>query len=217
MEHFGFQEIFFGPQTSLLNNPAGLPRRYFLADDWMVTWDGDAYPEIDHVEDFVLNAKLNDIYADADEEFNRQFWAHPQILYHATKETYAADIETQGLIPRNLSRGLSNRWMGAAVFTVEDSELLLDGSYGEVIFAIDCPALKTALPQDALPFVTRDPAIQEQSLRARLAHALGTEPPEIVSASEGIWESTVVFHGPIPPFALRREDTHDLMPRFMAQ
>jgi len=130
-------------------------------------------------------------------EFNQEFWQDPiNPLYHATNEKYLDAIKKRGLLPRNESRGISNRSTGAAVFT-SDSEEGTD-SYGNVIVMINTGSMK----QDGYtPYVSKEEPLEEESYKSTIAWKVGIRDyePSDSYGSEGIYESTIIIHDKVPP------------------
>lgn len=191
----GFEEIWFNPEKK----QEELVRRYFANDTHVVAWDGDEFPDLFEKKEFVIRSRLDDLFPDAEDQFNQKFWERPVTLFHATRYENVKSIDDQGLLPRVNSRGISNRSVGPSIFTVTDTEHLLDGSYGDVIYRIDCQAMKDQIDPAKRPYVSLEPIVQEQHLRNRIAAVLGLDPIEIMSSSEGIFEETIILYEAIPP------------------
>lgn len=129
-------------------------------------------------------------------DFNQEFWDFPAPLYHGTSETSWAKIRKTGLEPRSDSRGISNRFVGSAVFTSLDVNVPAD--YGDVIVQIDTTAMKR---DGYTPQVSLEEGIEEAEALRALAHSLGVEyEPEI---EYGIDPETVVIFGPVAAKYLR--------------
>lgn len=115
--------------------------------------------------------------------------------YHGTSEERLSDILANGLEPRNETRGISNRSMGAGVFTSESYEAA--DAYYDAVIQIDVGLMK----QDGYtPETSGESPIDECRQRSAIAHLLELndyycEP----DSSDGLAEDTVVFYGKIPP------------------
>lgn len=137
-------------------------------------------------------------------DFSREFWQSPSTLYHATQTNLVPSILKNGLNATSQSRGMGNRSVGGAVFTVTDVELLSDGSYGNSIFEIDAPQMKR---DGRTPTVEREPSIVEYEAREALAARVSRDIYlERSSDYEGEWADTVIVHGSIAAKYLRLMD-----------
>lgn len=131
-------------------------------------------------------------------DFNQEFWKYPGSLYHATQESNKESILKKGILPKNTTRGMNNKFVGAAVFTVDDWTILEGGSYGSLIFQINCRAMKS---DGYTPHVEREPIVAEHEARSALAHRLDLDQQwdGYDEAGTGEWEQTVIVYGKIPP------------------
>lgn len=121
-------------------------------------------------------------------------------LYHATTEENAEAIAVEGIAGANETRGLSNRGVGAAVFTTSSLDEAEDGMYGDAVFRIDMAAMK----RDGLtPELSLEPAIEEEEWRAALASKLGSYDFSW-DVEQGISPYTIIVHGHIPAKYLQR-------------
>lgn len=128
-----------------------------------------------------------------------KFWENigsSYIVYHATQEQFKDDILKHGLQPKNESRGISNRGTPAAVFASDDPEQV--ASYGTLVFAIDMGKMKA---DGYMPPVNQEEPYAEAMQREAIGSRIGLIDyhPDDELYSEGIWASTVVIFGPIPP------------------
>jgi len=156
----------------------------------------------DDPQEFVNSCRVEEFYPDAEDEFNKEFWSSPPELYHATDEDNLPAIMKEGLNTASKTRGMSNRGVGSALFTSENIEYLLEGSYGDAILNLDMEALKTAGGE--LPFVGREPDVQEGELRGALAHALDLQDYSY-DYEQGMDPQTIIVYGGIPPQFLHIE------------
>lgn len=156
------------------------------------------------------NEWLNDImdhqlgYYVGYQDFNAEFWdgADGLVLYHATDPGNVESIMSEGLNPSSRTRAISNRGMGAAVFTGPSPEAI--SSYGEAVFAIDVGAMKA---DGYMPEVSQEGPLEDAAMRDALAYKVGIEDYRAAEeyGSEGLSEDTVAFFGQIPPKYLRLE------------
>lgn len=144
---------------------------------------------------------LESLFPDADQQFNADFWSGPPPLYHATTEELAETIEREGLEARSATRGISNRGVGAAVFTTTDLDEAVQGYYGEVIFEVDTGAMKKA---GDTPFVSQEPDVEQYELERLLAAQLDYDDYAPSDIESGMSPWTIIVHGSIGPQYLRR-------------
>ena len=149
---------------------------------------------------------LDDAYVSPEEwlpprpSFSEDFWESPSALYHASPcENYHSILEN-GLNARNATRGVSNRGVGSAVFTVLDDSALHDESYGDCCFEIDTHAMKV---DGFIPDVEQEPDVglyeQWSSLLSYLDDGTLREyldPP--VEIEGGMFRETVIVYANIP-------------------
>jgi len=168
----------------------------FVVEEWRGDWS------VQEIYDYIWGADLTDIFPKSDERFNDDFWDYPAPLYHNTTEGNVEDIEAEGLLPMDKTRGISNRSTGSAVFTTSDPDESSMGSYGPVAYEIDTPAMKK---DGYKPFVSQEEPIMEAELQSALASLLGMDDfyPDI---EQGLSHYTVVVFGAIPPKYLTRVD-----------
>lgn len=167
---------------------------------WAMDYDEDSTPY--EASDYVYNASDLDL----EEMFpTPEFWDDPSeggYVYHATPEENAASIEKHGLNPMDETRGISNRWVGAAVFASTNPDAI--SSYGPVVFEIDLEAMRK---DGDTPRVDKEGAHREAEQRAALARKLGIE--DWYSDDAG-WDGTSsedrIIYGHIPAKYLRRMD-----------
>ena len=131
--------------------------------------------------------------------FHEEFWEYPSGLYHATPPENARSILKEGIQARSQTRGISNRGVGAAVFTVLEPTSLEGGSYGEVVFYISTAEMKK---NGFTPEVSREPDVELHEQWSSLIHYLDVEedyldPP--VEVEGGMYPDTVIVHDNIPP------------------
>ncbi len=139
-----------------------------------------------------------DSYVDSS-SFNEEFWEYPGVVYHATPSENVESILASGLSMASKTRGISNRWVSAAVYTTVDLEEAQLGSYGDAIFEIDCGAMKR---DGYTPRVEQEPNIAEAAQLSSLAHLAEIEDYE-PDIEGGMSPHTVVIHGAIPAEYLR--------------
>lgn len=164
----------------------------FIVDDKVVTLDDDDITIEEKNKWLDGQDRLRDKVIDAlEEQFKNDFLEYPSPLYHATPYKSVASIMKNGLKPMAKTRGLSNRGVGAAIFTADDLDYISD-SYGDAIFKIDVPAMK----QDGVEFsVEKEPAVFEGEAMGALAHRLGIDDYYWESGDSGADDpSTVILH-----------------------
>jgi hypothetical protein len=139
-------------------------------------------------------------------DFNENFWRFPHALYHCTPDENLPSIEKTGIRPSSQTRGISNRGVGAAVFTTMHHEEVesLRQSYGDCVFIIDTKAMKT---DGYTPGVSQEPEWEKAHKLEFIMRKLGKEDADAaryVDSSDGVSEGTVIVHGAIPPKYLKR-------------
>jgi len=135
------------------------------------------------------------------DEFNNitheYFWKNPSMLYHATKRENITDIKKDGLKIQNITRGLSNRRIGSAIFTSSYEEEDLS-SYGDVLIKIDTVKMKN---DGITPQITKEPNHIYSDVVNFLYKKLkcSEEDCDYSNAySEGTSEYTYIVYGNIP-------------------
>jgi hypothetical protein len=153
-----------------------------------------ASPVGDLLDRLAMDPELLTRYAGNDWEIEG-FWDDPPpALYHGTSRAGWARIQrSRAISPARESRGLSNRGVGSAVFTVTEPETL-EAAHFKVILSIDTRAMKKA---GITPEVEREPQIVEAELLESVAHALGEE-DFVVDIETGVWPETVILYGAVP-------------------
>lgn len=161
--------------------------------------DDFSFPEVYDKEEFV-ERNYDKLSIDFEEKINSNFWKNPMPLYHATPPENVDFILEKGLLVKNKTRAISNRFIQSAIFTMSDMDLLLDGVYGSAIFAINTPAMKRNL---VMPFISKEPLVIEKMQKEYLAHHLELKDYEMdLSSSDGIMEDTFILHESISPIYL---------------
>ena len=122
------------------------------------------------------------------------FWKSPPPLYHATDHENVDSIMAFGLNLESKTRGLTNRWVGAAVFTSMNPEAI--DAYGDTIIQIDT----NAMARDRYtPRVSLEPGVLEYEAQRSLLSRFDMEGEYILDfPSDGIDTDTVIVDGPIP-------------------
>jgi hypothetical protein len=150
----------------------------------------------------ILDSQLDQYIGEDNEDFNEKFWKDVctpygnNKLYHATRSKNINEIKARGLLKMNKSRGINNKSTGNAVFTSLD-ETAID-SYGEIIIKINMCQMKK---DGYMPEVSMEKPIEEAKLRNQLAWKIGIEEFDAIDgySSDGLFETTVVIYGDIPP------------------
>jgi hypothetical protein len=126
-------------------------------------------------------------------DFNKEFWNHPYTVYHATHSENLPDIKKYGLKMKKDSRGIENRYTGAAVFTSDNPDDI--ESYGNLIVKINTIEMKK---DNYMPEVSQEKPIINANKREALAHKIGLK-EFFVEIEHGISPTTIIFFGNIPP------------------
>jgi hypothetical protein len=164
--------------------------------------DEDGLREFDHwrsPEEFLADVRMRNrfdaFYGDVEGKFNEDFWHYPPPLFHGTSQMEA--VMQEGIEPRSESRGLSNRWVGDAVFTSLSPEVATQYStFGDAgIVVIDTAAMKR---DGYMPYVAQEPEVVEEDLSSALMAKLGLE-YDIEYSDTGIDPDTVIVYGGIAP------------------
>ena len=165
-------------------------------DMQVIVWDGkDHYPEIEDVNRWIYDIDLSDYFLDYEEKFSAEFWENPVELYHATVKEKIADIEKNGLEPRNVTRGINNRGVGNAIFTTTEFETTIAGSYGDYVFQINTQQMK----EDGFcPDVSQEPPVVKAEMRKQIAEHLGLE-YWYDDVGSDMRDDTLIIYDPIPP------------------
>lgn len=175
-----------------------------IFDNYII--DDFDYSEPKLKEDWLddLDYNISDYAGFVDEMINDKFWERPLTLYHATPDENVESIKEIGLSQKNQTRGLTNTSVGAAIFTVDNYDILWDGYYGDNIFEIDTYQMK----QDGYtPFITKEPDFEEKIQHEMLANKIGLENYQYyVDSSMGMWEDTWIIHDDVPPKYLTLTD-----------
>jgi hypothetical protein len=154
---------------------------------------------LESAADWIASSAAQAWVTPADEDF----WGSPSPLYHATDADNVEEIEAKGLEARSETRGLTNKFVGAAVFTRPDPESLSGGEYGDTIFEIDTAAMKR---DGFMPGVTREEAWLEYEAAGSLMHKLFGG--DIEWTGDAPWDGTspddFIIYGDIPAKYLKR-------------
>jgi hypothetical protein len=150
---------------------------------------------------------IQDVHDEAEEYFGEhsesdEFWqgvGSGAYLYHATSTENVESILSSGLEARDDTRGLSNRDMGPAVFTVtgensDDIHAALE-SYGESVIRIDVGAMKA---DGFMPEVGGETPVNEAKMKGALAHLIGDDTYEADQESDYM-DDTIAIYSDIPP------------------
>ena len=119
-------------------------------------------------------------------------------LYHATDADNVESILASGLATASETRGLANRWVGAAVYTSFDPYRI--DAYGDTVLEIDTNAMR----RDGVhPPLDIEPSVREYEEATSVAYAVGAEDYLIDMADDSEDYDTVVIFGAIPPQYIR--------------
>lgn len=167
--------------------------RFDIGDKSWVYEDGG----LTEAEEWINNAEPYEYF---EPEPDDEFWKHPLQgfkVYHATPEKNAHIILREGIGERDATRGIANRYTGAAVFTSDNPHDV--DVYGEVVFEIDVGAMQA---DGYMPQVTKEEPIEEQELKGNLAHMLDID-DYYWDVDTDISPTTLIFFGEIPPKYIR--------------
>lgn len=162
----------------------------YITRNEIITGDGD-YDQITAKTEWLGEIDPETYFPEFTERWNREFWQSPPELYHATTKENVKSIQRHGLQTENRTRGISNRSVGAAIFTTSNLEETVDGSYGESVFAINTAELANSPDR---PYASQEPDVVECELRNALAHAIGCTQYE-ADIEGGMSADTVILQG----------------------
>jgi len=128
---------------------------------------------------------------------NKEFWEDPPILYHGTYPERVNGIMKRGLEPRDESRGIDNKYTGAAIFASENIEMS-QNAYPTVI-EINTPQMKN---DGYMPEVGIERPVEDSLYAGALAWSIGINDFE-TDIEQGIFEDTILFRTIIPTKYLR--------------
>lgn len=158
--------------------------------------DGDA--SVEDLSTWLFKIDPESFFPTAESGFNDEFWKYPQTLYHATDDSNIKGILRTGLGAASRTRGLTNRSVGAAVFTTTEYDELVLGSYGDAIFEI----LTSTMAKDGYtPRVSQEPDVLQSRLRNDIGRRFGED--HVSDPEVGMSENTIIVYGSIPPKYLR--------------
>jgi len=158
---------------------------YVLDDDKFITSEG----WVQNIRDF---GSVYDYYSEHD--FNKEFWRDVGdgiYVYHGTKSDRLTNIQKNGLEVRDETRGVENKYTGAAIFT---STFPDEAKIYDVILSINVSQMKR---DGYMPVVSMEKVIEEAELIESLAHKVGLE-EYYVQYEQGLSPLTVIFYGDIP-------------------
>ena len=124
----------------------------------------------------------------------------PKILYHGTTPQNLESILENGLECRNESRGISNRYIGCAVFLSEDEAETIH--YGEVLLKIDMENMKNDFGEEQiLEKIDKEPDINYLNACISLAQMFGVSLEDTIDyePEQGMSQHTYILHMKIPP------------------
>jgi hypothetical protein len=133
-------------------------------------------------------------------DFSKEFWegvGEGTTYYHGTEQENLDNILSKGLSPEDKTRGMTNKFTGAAVF-LSDSYETATYSY-DVVLEIDIGAMKK---DGYMPLANLEEDIEESELINALAHKIGLD-DFVYEVEQGMDPGTVVLKGNIPPQYIR--------------
>ena len=166
----------------------------FIIDDFN-------YPTLHEANDWLYSIKIDDYIPPRD--FSKEFWdglGNNFVVYHATNRDNVESIQQNGINMRSESRGINNRNTGDAVFTSDNPDDI--SSYGDAIFEINLSNMKK---DGYMPTVSEEEPLEEANRLDALARKIGLENFNSADgySSEGLYPSTIIIFGAIPPKYLR--------------
>lgn len=148
------------------------------------------------LEDISFHNRQSEYFLeDPEEKFNKDFWSFPAAVFHGTVREHLPSILKNGLTVQNLTRGITNKSVGSAIFTSTDSEKV--ESYtdaGGAVLKINTPQMKK---DGYMPFVSGEPEIIEKEYMGSIAYLIGIE-YETDPVDSGMDTDTVIFNQDIP-------------------
>ena len=103
--------------------------------------DFDLVDYIWNINDLELYDLIPEIYSD--------YFGNPEkydgIVYHSTNEDNLESIKQYGLRPESRSRGITNKGVGAAIFSSYEPDEL--GTYGDILIEIDLKKARELNPK----------------------------------------------------------------------
>lgn len=163
----------------------------------------NGYYDIQNAEQWVWDQEQNiHEYVDI-RDFNEEFWSGVgpgYKMYHGTTNENIDNILKVGLNPRNGTRGISNRSIGAGIFMSPDP--MTANYYYDKVVEIDVGQMKK---DGYTPFVSGETPVDDAILLEALAHQLDIPSFEAMSqfSSDGLSQDTIVFYKKIPPKYLK--------------
>ena len=197
------EKVAYVAGSSSERNDYGNPLAEFIFEQQS---DGFTKEDVNDWFDHVISYGHAQDYFEVDfeEKTNQDFWHFPSPLYHATTGENLPLVLKTGLKPKNITRGLTNRGVGAAVFTSTNPEAIdsYTGNDGGIV-VIDTSAMKK---DGYMPVVGQEPEITEKELESSLAHAVGITYNEEYSDS-GMDTETFIVYGGIPAKYIKLYDS----------
>jgi hypothetical protein len=133
-------------------------------------------------------------------DFNEEFWQGIEegtIYYHGTSQENVDNILREGLSLADKTRGISNRFVGSAVFLSDSYDLT--NSHYEVVLEVSFGAMKG---DGYMPDVNLEEDIEESEVVSTLAHKIGLE-DFVYDIEGGLDPGTIVLKDSIPPQYIR--------------
>jgi hypothetical protein len=131
-------------------------------------------------------------------DFNNFGYDGDQYGYHVTDTEKIESIMRDGLQPKNNTRGISNRGVGAAVFI----SVGFPTYSGEVMLRIDIPGM---MHDNYLPDASLEPDVVEKLVMEHIASRLGDRQYQY-DLESGTEMNTIIVYGVIPPKYIKIEE-----------
>ena len=160
------------------------------------------YPWFKDAEEWIWDiSNSGNVWMYVDErDFSKEFWdgvGDGTTYYHGTSEGNLDSILREGLSPRDETRGMSNRSVGAKVFLSEEYNTAI--SHYEFVLEVDLGAMKR---DGYMPTAKSEEDVEEGEIMNALAHKIGLYNFEY-EIEQGMDPGTIVLDGGIPPQYIR--------------
>jgi len=186
LDHYNFQH----ERIKLNNGEIILVTEYSKNDIYVIGYE--EYPQIEDAQEWI-DQLSDDTVEEYFSKYNINIWDEVGpgfIVYHGTNKDNVNDILKNGIEARNMSRGISNRGTGNAVFTSQNPEIAYN-AYDKV-FLIDMGAIKE---DSYTPMLSRETALEDSKNRDQLASLISFQKYiRNEYSSEGFDEETIIIH-----------------------
>lgn len=179
-----WEEIIFADRTSIITFEEG---GLYVIDDYQFPDAEDAQEWVDGLSDDNIDRMIN-------RNFNSWFWneADGVVLYHGTSMENLDNIKKYGLQIGDKTRGISNKFIGNAIFASENIDTA--NSYYEVVLGINIGLMAK---DSYMPEVSREPDVESYENRMSLANKIGLDNYHY-DVEQGMDPGTIIIYGDIP-------------------